>query len=176
MTADERCRVHGIHRCTICIIAGPFVGARLPEGDLGETLGELGFKPIGYLAPGQDALLHTKSGDDDVLQWGRVLDEAPGEHVAECQDCPTTYDPKYGRQLKRELVFDRRAAAEAAALLHRIVTGHNVTVLHRQTFTFQASPIPTTLWELLFGSTEVKAFWEELALAGDCGDVERSLA
>lgn len=146
------CHLHGIRRCTICIVNGPFGSGGQP--------------------PEPDRLVALRSSDG-TWRHGRTTGAGRTEHVVQCQDCPTRRDG-YGADRKREWALESEQAAEAGAELHALTTGHDVKVLVRHTFTVQGTEAGTAVWQRLFGWTPPD-LWLAVLRAGDCGDVTRSL-
>lgn len=135
-----------------------------------------GFHPLGTLAPEGIEF----GGDDKVLTWPPQL-TTPGtvQIVTECQDCPTTHDPEYGRTLKQEWVWTDEHEAAEFALQHMRDLGHDVNILHRTEMTFTMFEGPGPVWSALWGPDAASFFlkpdpWAELLRLGDCGDVADS--
>lgn len=136
-----------------------------------------GFRPLGYIAPGQFITLQ-REGDEQLLTGYFIDGNDDGQHVVQCQDCPAQLDEKYGGELKREVVLATATAAEVWGQIHALMTGHRVEQLYRYSMTFQTNGVSETLWDILFGPAEIGVLtrpWLSVARSGDCGDVVRSL-
>lgn len=135
-----------------------------------------GFQPIGTMLAERQIVLFGADNRPILNTVAAVKAPRSSQIVTECQGCPTTYDPKFGRTLKREWVWTDEHEAAEFALWHMRDFGHDVKILHRHEFTFslfEHGPV----WSALFGPAAaafVPDEWTQLARLGDCGDVERS--